>query len=590
MHYRIIGCIVLLFSISVCNASIKSIESTLNKKDFVKAKQNLDKESKKDSTNYAYSYLYAKYYFASSNKNYRPDSALYFIDQCANLYRSNNNAKLLIANDKIGIKSENINLLFHQIELELFYIAKNTNTLSSYENTLALKILDTMLVADLKKSRDIVAFQEANSKNDFLSFKEFMEKYPDANQAGQAKENYENLLYKTATDINTWQAYKNYIDQYPQAKYIGEAKEKYENLLYEDFTKNNDAKKIYSYISNYPSAKYWKDADRKLFKLSCSTFDDTTLMTYINNYPKATLSWQKAWDYLYLYNTYNDDTSSYIEFIKKYPTYYNTKRFREDSAQAYWTINTFEKEGKIGYLKNDSIILQNAKYNETGEFNSKYALISTDCINDKCKYNFINKQAIQLSPNSYDEAFDFESGVAIVGAGDCPDKNCFYGMINELGDTIVPFIYEQINDISCGSFLALNKDGKYGFLNSRGANIIPFKYTKARNFKENLAFVCIDSNCFFINTIGAKQDSFPTMKLSSDFINGVASFSADAEKWGAINSIGKLLHPAQYKEQLEFVDGIATGKKEDAVVKKNKTTYVLNTYELKLDGSAILKK
>jgi hypothetical protein len=570
-------------------SSINSIFHLIDSQEFEKAKYSIEKESSKDTSNYAYNYLYAYYYFHDNSLEKNIYLAIEQVHICSVKYNYNNNAKVIIKNDKLGINSQSINQLYHQIELELTYRAKQVNTLESYEKTISTFVIDTILKNEMIKRRNDIAFQEANSKNDFLSFKEFMEKYPDANQAGLAKESYDKLLYKTATDKNTWQAYKNYIDNYPDAKFIHEAKEKYEILLFEDYNHLKDSTRIYEYITQYPNAKYRKDAELELFSIVCNIKSNEQLYYFISNYKNAVVAKNKAWDYLYLFSTYSDSPVVYSKFITNYPKFYNYDKFKEDSTFAYWHIEAFEKEGLYGYTKDDTIEILPATYSEASDFNGKLALVSTKCSNEKCTYGYINKN-MKIVLSNYDEAYDFENGVAIIGSGDCPNKNCKYGLINEIGDTIIPINYAAINDINNGLLLTTDINGLSGFYNCRGQITIPFIYQKARNFKDSLALVTIDTNTYFINTNGQKQTQLPYFKLATDFENGFSSFTLDEQKWGLINKEGKIIFEPIYKGIIHFENGIAIASREDSIVKRGKTTYVLNTYELKMDGSLILKK
>ena len=589
MKLKAVISIIFIISAFQANASVTSILKFIANKDFNKANELIKKENSKDSSNYAYYYLSALSNFQNKSNQQNIFIALEQISYCATKYNINNDAKLLIKCDKIGINSVSINLLYHQIELEISYLAKINHTVNAYEIALKSNLLDTILRNELIKRRDDLAFYEANTKNDFLSFKEFLEKYPESNQAGLAKENYENLLYKTATDKNTTESYKYYIENYPNAKFIDKAKENYELLLYTGYTDNNDTFKIHEYISKFPNAKYRIDAEKKLFSLVCKHLSDDELLKIINYYSNCIISWEKAWDYFYLYQTSDNLPDNYIAFIKKYPNYYNYSKFKEDSTLSYLNIKTYEQNNLYGFVKDDSIVILESKFIEASDFNSKYALISKDCKNDKCNYSYIDK-AMRILPFSYDEAYDFNDGVAIVGNGDCPEKNCRYGLINELGDTICAIKYTLINDLNDGLFLVVSDENKSGYMNNRGVLVIAPIYEKARNFKDSFAYVSLDTLNYFINLKGETQTQLPKFKIATDFINGVSSYTTDGVLWGLMNKEGRVIYNPIFKDIIQFEDGIAIAKKEDSNTKKGKTNYVLNTYELKLDGTFSIKK
>ncbi|MEI6310982.1 MAG: WG repeat-containing protein [Bacteroidota bacterium] len=580
---------IVLSTCTILYSATSSINSLIARHDYMKAKALLDKYAIKDTNDYAINYYFACYYYQSADSLHSYFDALYQISESARKYNANQDAKLLLRNNKLPVTSNEINKLYHQIELEIYAASIQQNQLALYEKSIQSPIVDTFIRNDLIKHRNDRAYMYANAQNDFMSFKEFMEKYPESNQAGLARENYEKLLFKSVTDINTWQAYKEYIDKYPDAYYRDTAKARYEILLYADFSKDADPSKLYSYICNYPTAPFHLEAEKYLFQLSCKAFTDEQLIAFIDRYPKSTYGWKKAWDYFYLYQTAADRPVDYINFIQQYPNYYNINRFRKDSTQSYWKLDVFEKDDLSGYMIQDTIIHISALYQEAGSFNTKLALISTSCVNDKCTYSYIDKENHVL-PTIFDEAYDFEDAVAIVGIGDCPERNCLHGLINELGDTIVPFIYPEINDLSDGLFLVNDARGKWGYINNRGEIKIAFNYTKARNFRDSFAYVAIDTAVFFIDQTGARQKQFPAFKIAGDFKENVCTYSLDGAHWGLMNKEGKIIFEAIYQEMIVFENGIAIAKKEDAITRKGKTKYVLNTYQLNIDGSFKLKK
>lgn len=66
----------------------------------------------------------------------------------------------------------------------------------------------------------------------------------------------------------------------------------------------------------------------------------------------------------------------------------------------------------------------------------------------------------------------------------CNEKNK-WGMIDSKGNTIIPFMYDEIayrNESSCPLY-AVRKDNKWGFIDKNGKTIIPFEFDSAENFK-----------------------------------------------------------------------------------------------------------
>jgi hypothetical protein len=152
------------------------------------------------------------------------------------------------------------------------------------------------------KHRNDIAFIAAKEKMDFMSFKEFMEKYPAANQAEEARQLYEKLLYENFDKEGTWQSYKKYIDQYPDAAYRKDAFYKYESLLFEAYRKTNDIDSFKQFIIQYPTNSYRDQIENLLFRKVCWDFNTATLKHFMQTYPYLQLN-NHIWEMIYINET-----------------------------------------------------------------------------------------------------------------------------------------------------------------------------------------------------------------------------------------------------------------------------------------------
>lgn len=581
--------ILFCFTISPLYASISSIQKCIAQRDYTKANILLQKEYSKNSNNYAYDFLYAQYYSSTLHPAHAIDSALFYINKCTNSFKQTNDAKRIKANTKAQIDSNAIMLMRKNIELELYYRTKKINSIEEYERVLKLPIYDTFIRSQFISSRNSLAFTNANKSNDFYSFKQFMEQYPDADQAGEAKQMYEKLLFEHTIKVNTWQGFKAFIDEHPNTLYTDSAQKKYDLLLYNDYIQSNDNSKLYEYIVQFPKTPYRTLAESLLFKRTCIHLYDDELYSFIKKYPKANTYVDKAWKYLYHYHTSDDNEQSYISFAQNNPEYPFKTELSNDYKKCFMKPEAYEQEEKFGYVVNDTLKISAPIWLFAGDFTGKYAIVSNSCTKDKCRYFAIDKN-LQNASSVYDELYEFHDAVAVAGYGDCPENNCLYGVIHEIGDTIIPFIYESIFDAHDGRMLANTQEGKSGFFDTRGNIVIPFIYNNARNFKNYFAYVSKDTVAFFIDTAGNRQVQLPYFKQASDFVDGLCTYSPDGILWGVCKSNGSIIHPPLYKSMITFINGIAIANREDAIVKKGKTSYVLNTYQLDLNGNALLQK
>lgn len=143
-----------------------------------------------------------------------------------------------------------------------------------------------------------------------------------------------------------------------------------------------------------------------------------------------------------------------------------------------------------------------------------------------------------------------------------------WGYINQKGAWVIPpqfkdayYFREELAPVDSGG---VYRDlYKFGFIDKTGKYVIPPKYISVTHFSNGLAFVvpkggsptCIDKQ-------GNPQFSLKKIRKVSIFVEDMAVFlAADSEKWGYLNSSGKVTIPAQFEEADLFSEGLALVKK-----------------------------
>ncbi len=574
--------IIYSFSFS-CLASLKGVQDKLYTNQFSKAKAVLDKVLSKDATNYQALFLYAQLYFSSDNKGYQIDSAYHYASlSVAHLPAEKD--KNYIKGFRYGFSKTRIFQLKKDVTEAAYFSAEQANKIGSYNHFIEVYQDDYFKNLAIKH-RDDLAFGEAKTKMDFISFKEFMDKYPSSNQATEARGLYEKLLFENTTKEGSWQAYKHYLDNYPEAVFREEALASYETLLFAEYELSKEPSKLYEFISLYPFNRYRNKAESLLFRSVCKDFNSQTLLNFIQNYSNSN-SAHHIWQLIYGNETYADNDSIYSYFIQRFPFYPHKQQFCTDSTLASIKLYAFESNGLYGFKNKltDSIV-QLPIYYDVQEFSERLcAAASSPSVNNKYKYGFINKQFLFVVAPMYDEVYDFESGLSIVGVGDCPDGVCRYGIINEIGDTILPILYGDVHEFYDKLALVETVEKKIGYTNNAGNFIISPKFLRGRDFSENLAAVQLDTSWFFIDTNGIQKIPI-FFKMVTDFKNGMSSFSKDGNLWGVLNNKGEIIKEAQFKEPVIFEDLVTKVKVEEKIEKKGKIKYSLIEYLLHIDGS-----
>ncbi len=188
--------------------------------------------------------------------------------------------------------------------------------------------------------------------------------------------------------------------------------------------------------------------------------------------------------------------------------------------------------------------------------------------NDKCGY--IDKKGMVAIPFAYDKAYGFNQGLAWVMRGEK------WGMINKQGQEVLKIELDNYNSMSDKELEALDgisegmitvsKDRKYGFADAAGHLVIPYTYQYASSFRNGLAGVQNDGKWGMINKKG--ELVIPTVyewivglfsfQYENPFDNGYALALAPEKGYVLIDKSGKKLADHFFREELYFVDGLAS--------------------------------
>lgn len=190
--------------------------------------------------------------------------------------------------------------------------------------------------------------------------------------------------------------------------------------------------------------------------------------------------------------------------------------------------------------------------------------------------------------------------------GNIHDNACKIGFIDEHANLVIPCIYEDpdLYSMSMGYYfseglaavikrypegpLSIDESGRirygWGFIDKKGNEIIPFKLYDAHNFSEGLAAVQLEYHggwCFIDKT--GRRINNESYYWAGGFQEGmcIVKPTEDSDGYGFINSSGKLIIPAIYKEVRSFENGTAAvfsekNGYEAALI--NKQGYIVGDY------------
>ena len=158
-----------------------------------------------------------------------------------------------------------------------------------------------------------------------------------------------------------------------------------------------------------------------------------------------------------------------------------------------------------------------------------------------CKWGFTDENNNEIIPFKYDDAAQFEEGLAGV------KLNGKWGFIDKTGKEIVPFKYDYnwvLPILFSEGFAKVKLNNKWGFIDKTGKEITPFKYDVVNNFYKGFAKVKINGKCGYIDKNGKQiiPIMYDDIKLFSDDLICICL----NRRWGLINNTGKEVIPCKY--------------------------------------------
>jgi hypothetical protein len=180
----------------------------------------------------------------------------------------------------------------------------------------------------------------------------------------------------------------------------------------------------------------------------------------------------------------------------------------------YRTANKFiddlalvSKDGNYGFINSDNREIIPLIYEYLAPFHDGLAAVRLNS-----KAGFIDKDNEIKIPILYEEAYSFNEGRAIV------KKNGLYGFIETSGAIVTPLIFQQLDVYNRQNYIRAKKHGKFGYIDKLGNTRIPFIFDDAIHFSLGRAKVGINQEYFYINSDGVCIENCPV--FSNKLISG----------------------------------------------------------------------
>ncbi len=433
-----------LFSPNV-SAESKRAFKLLEKGEYDKLVELLQKSIEKDSTNTGAKYVYSLLYLTPEFSEFNIDTSYYFINE---------------AITDFAIHDE-----------------------KTIENLLKLDINDSTL-KDQKRSVETYAFRRAKAKQTIDDYNYFLEQFSSAIQTDSAITFRNEIAYNDAVRLDTYESFQYFIHKYPEAIQIEDANVKYEELLY--FTKTKD-KKLESYVrflKNNTNTPYRYDAEKNIFEISTADNDLDSYMTFIEQYPESKMK-RRALNMLY--HCYKENSSA-EGFSNRFNILNEQDSLMKIAEAEIGCLIPIIDMDKYGFSKLDGEKLIDFTYTKINENyycgNIKEDFLEVELDNEKM---IVSRLGGMIFKGDYDSVEDLGSGAIKI------EIDGYYGVYHKSGFPLIDFKYTDV-DLVSNAFIKYKFNGKWGLQSFSGRKILPPEYD---DIHSEGRFVLIEKNDLF---------------------------------------------------------------------------------------------
>ncbi|UXP30951.1 WG repeat-containing protein [Reichenbachiella agarivorans] len=242
---RYISLLLILFVHMVHADRSKQALRAIEKEDYDKAKEYLQRSYDKDSLNPLVSYSYAKLYVAQTYEGQDLD----------------------IANDYI---LHAFLLLPNRTEAHTNEIEKADLTLQSFDQ--------------LKDEIDSLAYMRADTLHDVAQLEHFILHHGTAAQVPAAIAQRDSIRFKEAEVDGTWQAYQAFMNAYPDANQFPIAKIRFDKLIYESTLFSDKLSELEEFLVKYPQTPFRGKIEKRIYDKKVAGLQEEDILSFIHTY------------------------------------------------------------------------------------------------------------------------------------------------------------------------------------------------------------------------------------------------------------------------------------------------------------------
>ena len=210
---------------------------------------------------------------------------------------------------------------------------------------------------------------------------------------------------------------------------------------------------------------------------------------------------------------------------------------------------------RVGKLDLDGNPVIPAEWDYIGYFHDDRAYATSPAFWD---YVYIDRTGAVVIPGPFDEAYDFDSGVAAVRLTSSPvvnDSTRDWNFIDVQGNVLFDEGFRMIQRLSDGMY-TVSRDGKIGYVSASGELVIPIMYevfaagaierNGTSDFSHGRAAVRLNGEGFWIDEEGNRLADLPYAAVG-DWSGSLAFVRPKNGLWGAIDAQGEVIIPCEWE-------------------------------------------
>jgi len=310
--------------------------------------------------------------------------------------------------------------------------------------------LDSFTLVNQKiliENYSFVLTKNSDLENDYVIF---LEKYPTSLKADSAIWFRDLRAYERTSFVHNWPAYELYMNTYPESAQYGEAKKNYESLIYIDKTSDGKLLSYTQFLESYPDTPYRDEIEGKIFAIFTGDHTIGNYHQFILDYPNSHLV-KKAAIRITMKKGASDITSSYIN----YDSLYNLLMLEKQNLFVRYEGQQFVFQASTYQIRNNfSWIFEGYK---CGEIKSRLLLVkqmdTTRVVNRGGKIVFTFPGMIQIE--------DLGQGIVSFTTGSGS------GAFLTSGELVAPPVYEEIHLIQ-DQYIGTRRNNKWELISVNG--------------------------------------------------------------------------------------------------------------------------